>query len=394
MSLLRPAPAKSFAVARINRMLGRIYALALVAIATEAIVNAFSGIEHLHPQLLLVSVTVYGLSVLGVALSQILDRRTQLFLRLHAIVALALLISWPLQCDPSMLPLGYQPWIWWTLGMAMVAAGASFSFPVAVTHLIAIPSAWLFLAMSEFGANHNLLEASQEASQLFLFPTTLVAMVLALRWEAGKVDAANQIAIDSAVESARIDAVELERTRLDALVHDSVLTTLLVAAAAESPEQRQVAKKSAEAAIEKLRRAAIGVETQAEMTVSSFFSALTTAIGDSYPGTIVSSERVSDQILPTSVVKAFTEATLQALDNSVKHAQAATTREVRLRGIAGGMKIVVSDDGPGFRLNQVPKDRLGLRNSIMGRVERAGGKVFLNTRPGSGTTLVFEWSVS
>jgi signal transduction histidine kinase len=278
--------------------------------------------------------------------------------------------------------------------MAMVAAGASFSFPAAVGYLVAVPVAWLFLAISDFGANHSLLDASQEAIQLFLFPTTLVAMVLALRWEAGKVDKANQIAIDSAVESARIDAVELERTRLDALVHDSVLTTLLVAAASETEEQRQVAQKSAELAIEKLRRAAIGVESRQEMTVASLFSALTTAINDSYPGTLVSSERANDQVLPTRVVKALTEATLQALDNSVKHSPLATNREVRLRGINGGLKIVVSDNGKGFRVNQVPKDRLGLRNSIIGRVEGVGGKVFLNTRPGAGTTLVFEWAVS
>ena len=391
MSLIRPAPEKSFAVARINRMLGRIYAAALVAIATEAIVNALSGLSHLKIEFLIASVTLYGLSVVGVVISQILDRRSVLFLRLHAVLVFIFLITWPLQCDPNMLPENYQPWIWWTLGVAMLAAGGSFPFLLGVGYLLVVPIIWLFIAISDFGANHTLLDALQESIQLFLFPTTLVAMVLALRWEAGKVDSANQLAIESAVESARIDAIELERTRLDALVHDSVLTTLLIAANADNQEQETAAKKSAGLAIEKLRRAALGVESNNEMTVGSLFSALTTAVNDSYPGIEVSVERASDRIVPPGVAKALTEATLQALDNSLKHATTSTRREVRLRGQARGLKIVVSDNGKGFRLGQVPRDRLGLRNSIIGRVERVGGKVFLNTRPGSGTTLVFEW---
>jgi signal transduction histidine kinase len=34
---------------------------------------------------------------------------------------------------------------------------------------------------------------------------------------------------------------------------------------------------------------------------------------------------------------------------------------------------------------------LGLRLSIIERVESVGGKVFIDTKPGGGTSIVMEW---
>jgi signal transduction histidine kinase len=102
-------------------------------------------------------------------------------------------------------------------------------------------------------------------------------------------------------------------------------------------------------------------------------------------------DKLTDLPMSSEFVEALIEATLQAVDNSIKHAPEASVREVRLRGKKNGLKIVVSDNGRGFRPTQIPKDRLGLRASIIGRVEAIGGRVFLNTRPGSGTTVVIDW---
>ena len=82
---------------------------------------------------------------------------------------------------------------------------------------------------------------------------------------------------------------------------------------------------------------------------------------------------------------------LQAVDNSIKHAGKNVKRVVRLRGKKRGIKIVVSDDGRGFRPSQISKDRLGIRNSIIDRVERVGGRVFIDSAPGSGANIVIEW---
>ena len=83
---------------------------------------------------------------------------------------------------------------------------------------------------------------------------------------------------------------------------------------------------------------------------------------------------------------------MQAVDNSLKHASNATEQVVRLKGQESGLKIVVSDNGKGFRPSQVPKDRIGISSSIVARVANVGGRVFINSSPGSGTDVIIEWS--
>ncbi|TFD50089.1 hypothetical protein E3T46_12185 [Cryobacterium sp. Hh11] len=51
---------------------------------------------------------------------------------------------------------------------------------------------------------------------------------------------------------------------------------------------------------------------------------------------------------------------------------------------ARGVQLSVTDRGPGCRLDQISKDRLGVRESILGRMRRAGGNAAV--RPGPGGT--------
>jgi signal transduction histidine kinase len=47
----------------------------------------------------------------------------------------------------------------------------------------------------------------------------------------------------------------------------------------------------------------------------------------------------------------------------------------------------VRDRGPGFDLSAIPPDRRGLRESVLGRMERHGGSAEIHTRPGEGTEV-------
>jgi signal transduction histidine kinase len=47
----------------------------------------------------------------------------------------------------------------------------------------------------------------------------------------------------------------------------------------------------------------------------------------------------------------------------------------------------VRDQGRGFDPVAVPADRRGLRDSIRGRIERAGGTVEVRSAPGEGTEI-------
>ena len=375
-------------------MLGRIYSIALIAITAEAIVNGFRQLAFLNSTIFFVSAGLYVASVIGVLVSAwFLPSATNFWLRSVALIALALITSWPLHFDLTQAtPDSFQPWIWWPLGISAVAAGTTFRFGIGVIYLAFLTIIWPILKVSGFGGSGQLLLGLQEALHLFVFSAVLIALVLALRWEAGKTDAANQAAIASAVESARVDAAEIERSRLDALVHDSVLTTLLVAANAESDQQRSLAAKSATDAIARLKAARSEDAPSTQLTLASFFHALELRIHQVSPEFRVSLARMNDLPISSHIAVALTEATLQAVDNSLKHAGKATERIVRLKGEQSGLKIVISDNGKGFRPSQVAKDRIGISSSIVSRTENAGGRVFINSSPGSGTNVIIEWS--
>lgn len=49
--------------------------------------------------------------------------------------------------------------------------------------------------------------------------------------------------------------------------------------------------------------------------------------------------------------------------------------------------IFIRDRGPGFDLDAVPADRMGVRSSIIGRMERHGGHARIRTAPGEGTEV-------
>ena len=50
----------------------------------------------------------------------------------------------------------------------------------------------------------------------------------------------------------------------------------------------------------------------------------------------------------------------------------------------------VRDRGKGFDMDAVPQDRMGVRGSIIGRMERNGGRATVRTAPGEGTEVRLE----
>jgi signal transduction histidine kinase len=50
-------------------------------------------------------------------------------------------------------------------------------------------------------------------------------------------------------------------------------------------------------------------------------------------------------------------------------------------------KVFVRDRGPGFDTGSIPPDRRGVRESIVGRMRRHGGRARVTSAPGSGTEV-------
>jgi signal transduction histidine kinase len=81
----------------------------------------------------------------------------------------------------------------------------------------------------------------------------------------------------------------------------------------------------------------------------------------------------------------------EALHNVVRHAQARSVRVV-LSCDARTVRLEIGDDGTGFDPEGSYPGHLGLR-SMRERIERAGGRFVIESRPGQGTRVVAEGSV-
>lgn len=222
---------------------------------------------------------------------------------------------------------------------------------------------------------------------LALASAIFIVTIRLRRLQADRVDASER-RVERLYDAQRQElTVDEERVRTDALLHDSVLASLL-AAASPSPAQSVSMAHSALAA---LGDTGHFMSHPSRLHVVDAFSDLAVA-GDLVDAT-VSLDGANGVYLPTDVAEALVSATGQALANSVKHAGAgATYRTVTAAAREGvGVRITVSDDGQGFDASRIPPERLGVRVSILGQMERVGGTATLLTAPGQGTSIILEW---
>jgi signal transduction histidine kinase len=84
---------------------------------------------------------------------------------------------------------------------------------------------------------------------------------------------------------------------------------------------------------------------------------------------------------------ALTRATRQCLANVARHA-GVDAAELVVYGSPGEVTIMVVDDGRGFVVDATPRDRLGLRHSVIERIEAVGGRAQLFSAPGRGTSVL------
>lgn len=396
MRFQRVEPNKTLALSRVNSLLERVFSVAAFLVGLQTFTNALTQFsEHpLNPFWFWLNLALLGgAHILIIYLVWILGDGRFGFVALTLATAFAL-ATWTLQVGDVSLHPGEQPWIWWTVGIGGISSVGGFGVFLSGFFLVILPASWFLLQVSEIGASVSPLLALQDTSFSFLFSSVLAGFVWVLRYESSKVDEANQKASIAAIELARADAILRERDRVDALVHDSVLTTLLVASKANDETSQKDAEHLAEAAMHKLLAAETLQNTDESISISSLFSALEVAIHRQSETVQVEIEGTTDNQLPGEVADAVAESTLQALANALNHAGAEAKVQVFLKGTAGGFKIVVKDNGRGFRPSRVPKNRLGLKLSIVGRVQAVGGKVFIDSKIGVGTNVIIEWSES
>jgi len=291
------------------------------------------------------------------------------------------------------LPSDYRSWLWWWTGTATIAMTMFLPKWWSIAYLVFVPISYFFLRMDRIGGQADFGSALLDATYIILYALAIQILVGLLRTSAVQLDATNDSVSTLAVTQASTEASEAERQKLDELVHDQVLTTILVAAGADTPERRLMAGEVATQAIERLQQAASeDVDELQSVSASSFVDSLVGSLGRGYPIATLNVSKELDFEIPISVAMALADATIQAMTNSMQHAGAKATRMVRIKLYRQGLKIVVMDDGRGFWESKVPKDRLGIRNSIRRRAANVGADVRIKSAPRKGTSVVLIWS--
>lgn len=103
---------------------------------------------------------------------------------------------------------------------------------------------------------------------------------------------------------------------------------------------------------------------------------------------LAGTELLTDDALAPVVAEALHAAVAATLDNVRRHASANHV-ELTLGGDDDRLTVLVVDDGLGFDVDAVAVDRLGLRESIIGRMERAGGSARIWSSE-AGTTVLLS----
>ncbi|MFB2557275.1 sensor histidine kinase [Herbiconiux liangxiaofengii] len=306
--------------------------------------------------------------------------------------ALSLLL-WPLAVRSPEAALGVQPWLWYIVIVAVGAASIALPTAWAVVYAIGVPATFFVLRQLPAGGQASVLNALLDTVYSLVLGAFLVIVITGLRAAASRVDEAQALAVERYADAAKRHATEQERTRVDTVIHDRVLSTLLAAARADSADDRQRVVGMAESALVSLQSADAESEIARDRPLSVLVErvrALASAIAADVD---FSAEGDTGQLVPGRVLEGFYTAAVQALTNSVQHAgDHGVTRRVRVhcRG-ASGFSVLIDDDGVGFAAAEVPADRLGLRISIRERVDSVGGSARVRSRPGSGTTVQLEW---
>jgi phage shock protein PspC (stress-responsive transcriptional regulator)/two-component sensor histidine kinase len=174
-----------------------------------------------------------------------------------------------------------------------------------------------------------------------------------------------------------------ERAELAAHLHDSVLQTLaLMQKRAQDPREVATLARRQERELRTWLNA--GTRREPGASLAAALEAAVAEIEDAH-GVPVDVVAVGDRQLDERA-QALVAAAREAVLNAVKFAAGAAISvyaEVR----DDRAEVFVRDRGPGFDLDAIPPDRRGLRESVLGRMERHGGRAEIHTRPGEGTEV-------
>ncbi|MBT2524649.1 PspC domain-containing protein [Streptomyces sp. ISL-99] len=183
-----------------------------------------------------------------------------------------------------------------------------------------------------------------------------------------------------------------ERAEVAAHVHDSVLHTLtLIQRNAEEPGEVRRLARAQERELRNWLYKPEGTgkdESEEPDTLAEAVKRAAAEVEDKH-GVPLEVVVVGDCPLDDKLV-AQMQAAREAMVNAAKYGGQGGAVQVYAEVEGRTVFVSVRDRGPGFDLDAVPGDRMGVRESIIGRMQRNGGTARLRSAPDGGTEVELE----
>lgn len=304
------------------------------------------------------------------------------------------MVTWPVAVVDAPSVAENPPWLFYLLTVATATAAVAWPVWAATAALIALSGAYGVVRVLPAGGGADVGITVLDTIYAVLLGGAVLMLITLLRQAAGAVDQAQSTAIDRYSTAVREHATEVERVHVDAIVHDSVLTTFLSAARADTPAAKRLAGQMAENAMGYLRDAATSVPDSDETVSLTDLARNIKAAASEIPARFVIRRLPAPRgEIPAASAEAVYAAAVQAMINSAQHAGAGpqVRRWLAVRETSGGIEVEVGDSGAGFDPSEIPTARIGLRVSILERMSNAGGRVEIISEPGKGAVLRIEW---
>ncbi|MFH8568834.1 PspC domain-containing protein [Streptomyces sp. NPDC017993] len=183
-----------------------------------------------------------------------------------------------------------------------------------------------------------------------------------------------------------------ERAEVAAHVHDSVLHTLtLIQRSADDPREVARLARAQERELRAWLYKPEGRGKEEDEEPATLAEAVRTAAAEveDHHGVPIEVVVVGDCPLDEAV-GAQMQAAREAMVNAAKYGGEGGAVQVFAEVEGRSVFVSVRDHGPGFDLDAVPQDRMGVRESIIGRMERHGGTARLRSAPDGGTVVELE----
>ncbi|RQP12627.1 MAG: histidine kinase [Microbacteriaceae bacterium] len=363
-----------------------------IAFMLQSIPAIVEQLPNMHPVWSIAMVGTFVAALTFTAVTSAFGRWMRTGHVTFAVVYLVALLSWPFAVlDPAEAPT-QSYWLYYTLTIATAMATVGLGIRLATVYVVVVPLIYGLIRITPPGGGVSITQSVLDSVYAIILGGAITILTAILRNAASSVDRAQATALERYGHAVRQHAIEAERVQVDAIVHDSVLTTLLSAARADSAEAKELAAHMAGNAIGHLREAVTEApQGDAEVSVAALANRIADAAAALSEPVRVDADGVGFGRIPVAVAEALYSAAVQAMVNSLQHAGGHVDRWAVIRGGADDLVIEVGDRGVGFEPDAVPTERLGVRVSILERVASVGGAAVIDTAVGGGTVVALHW---